>query len=109
MYVNSLSVDDVESYIMNVKDVEVKEDVQPIINQERPLVYRTAEFIGLEYPLHHLYIFATDDRISYENEQKRRTITRSSWRTYIQSKYSLAEEKIAQKKLDEEAQQEIEF
>ena len=109
MYVDILTKEDLENYVLTVKDEEVVADTHAIISQETPLGYRSQGFVGLEYPQHHLYIFATDDKISYENEQKTRTIARSSWRTFIQSIYSLAEEKKAKEKLAKEAQQEIEF
>lgn len=109
MYVNHLTPDQVESYVMNVKDPETIEDTHAIISHEVPHIYRAREFMGLEYPHNHLNIYATDDKISYETDRKVRTIARSSWRSYIQAMFSLAEEKIAQEKLAKEAQQEIEF
>ena len=109
MYVNHLTPDQVESYIMNIKDEEVAEDTHAVISHETPLIYRTQEFMGLEYAHHHLNIYATDDKISYENDQKARTIARSSWRSYIQALFSLAEEHAQQEKIANETEQELEF
>lgn len=94
MYVEYLSTEEIESYILSVTAEDVIEHVRPIITSEAPSRALGDDAVVLLYPQHHLNIIATDKSIMYKDDYGSNVIAKSAWRNYVSARYYLMLEKV---------------
>lgn len=94
MYVEYLSTEDIERYILSVTAEDVVEHIKPIITSETPSRAYGNDAIVLFYPQHHLNIIATDQLIAYKDDYTSNVIAKSAWRNFVSDRYYLMLEKL---------------